>query len=109
MKALLLACVALLAGCGPLGMLTPQTFNEKVAAGYVSAEGARSTADALLMADVIGVDDATNIQSQADVAREGIDVARALHVEQPAVGETRLESVTAVLRALTDYLNARAK
>lgn len=90
-----------LAACAAMGVPTPSTFNERLAAGYVSVTGVRSSTTILLNGGVIGSSDAENVQKQADVAREGLDVARTL----PAMdAENKLQSALLVLQAAQSYL-----
>jgi len=100
----LAACIAL-AGCASMGVPSPETFNQRVAVGIASVSTARDTAATLLAAGKISREDAINIQKQADVAREGLDVARKMEAAGDTNGgSTRLEVANAALRALQTYL-----
>lgn len=99
--------VVLLAGCQWLGLATPETFAEKAAAAYASVTTIREQALGLLTAGAISADDAENIQAQADVARDGIEVARQLHAASPEAGEARIDAVITGLTVLRDYLATR--
>lgn len=105
MLALLLAIAVpatlVLSGCASLGMPAPQTFNERLAAGYVSATSIRMSATTLLNGSVITSGDAENLQKQADVAREGLDIARALPALQ---AEDKLQATLVILQAAQTYL-----
>lgn len=100
-KYLLPFLLLLLAGCAALGVPTPKSFNERVAAGYVAAAGLRTSAATLLNGGVISSKDAENVQKQADVAREGLDVARTLPA---ADAENKLQATLALLNAAKGYL-----
>lgn len=91
----------LLQGCATLGVPAPQTFNERLAAGYVSATSIRTSATTLLNGAVITSSDAENLQKQADVAREGLDVARTLPALQ---AEDKLQATLLILQAAQTYL-----
>lgn len=99
--------LSMLTACAALGVLSPQTFNEKEAAAISTVTGARSTAIALLTADKISAADARNIQTQADNAREAIAIASAIHATDPAAAENRLDAVIVGLNALNAYLATR--
>lgn len=99
----------LLAGCAQLGLQTPETFNQKVAVAYVTVTQVRETATQLVTTKTISAEDAMNVQSAADVARTGIDTARALHAKDPSAGMAKLDSVRVGLNAVVTYLNSRKK
>lgn len=91
----------ILGGCASLGIPTPQTFSERLAAGYVSAKSIRTSATVLLNGSVITSGDAENLQKQADVAREGLDIARTL----PSLdAENKLQATLLALQAAQSYL-----
>jgi len=96
-----------LTACANLGLVTPQSFSERLATGYTSVSTVRSTATALLAAKRISVGDATNVQASADNARAGLDIARDIHATEPAAADARLTSVITALTALSTYLEAR--
>lgn len=106
---LFLAALALsvLTACAALGVESPDTFNQRLAVAAASVTEVRVTATTLLVAGKISVADAQNIQQQADVAREGLNVARGLSATSIPAAATRLEVATAALRALQTYLIAK--
>lgn len=101
---LFLAAFVFIGGCASLGVPTPQTFNERAAASISVVTEVRSLALTLLQANKISVQDAENVQKQADNAREGIVLARTLHAQNAASGESKLNAVQTVLTALRGYL-----
>lgn len=101
---LVLSFLLFLVGCGVLGILTPKTFNEKVAVAKVTVTGVREAATTLLVAQKITSADAQNAQDQADVARKGIDVAMQIHDADPTDGDGRLEAAIVGLNAIKGYL-----
>jgi hypothetical protein len=105
---LLLAAVFALAGCAQLGVPTPQTTNERIAAAQASVTQVRQSATQLLEAKRISSADAANVLKQTDAAREGVDVARAIAATDPAGASSKLQAATAVLTALQSYLASRA-
>lgn len=99
--------LALLTACAALGVESPTTFNQKLAVSVATVTEVRNTAATLLVAGKITAADAQNIQAQADVAREGLNVARSLAGTDVTAAGTRLEVTTAALRALQTYLIAK--
>lgn len=95
---------ALVVGCAALGSPTPDTFNQKLAVAVASVSEVRGTAVTLLAVKKISVSDAKNIQAQADVAREGLDVARSMSGTNLSDATTRLEVANTALKALQAYL-----
>lgn len=96
-----------LAACSTLGVPTPKTFEERTAAAYASVAAVRDSAATLLVAGKITVEDAENVQAQADTTRAGIDIARQIHAADPAKAEDRLGAVIVGLQALEAYLRSR--
>ncbi len=86
---------------------TPQTFNEGVASGLGTVTAARNLAGNLLDAKKITADDAENVQKQADNTREGILLARTIHIKDPIAGQAKLDAQQAMIRALQAYLATR--
>lgn len=99
--------LSVLTACAALGVESPDTFNQRLAVAAASVTEVRNTATTLLVAGKISVADAQNIQQQADVAREGLNVARGLSATSIPAASTRLEVATAALRALQTYLIAK--
>ena len=96
--------LALLTACAAIGSATPDTFNQRLAVASASVTEVRHTATTLLQAGRITVVDAQNIQAQADVAREGLNVARGMAGTDVTAASTRLDVANAALRALQAYL-----
>lgn len=102
------ACLCwLLTACSVLGVTTPQTFNERLAAGYTTVTGIRNTAGTLLVSGKITVSDAENVQQQADNARTGLDLARQIYSDDAPAGTAKLDSVVVALTALEAYLRTK--
>jgi hypothetical protein len=98
----------LLSACAALGVLTPQTFNEKEAAAISTVTAIRETALSLLQANKITVEDAKNIQTQADNARQAIVIADQIHAANPEAGSDRLTAIITGLTAIQAYLATRS-
>lgn len=97
-----LLLVLVVAACSNIA--APQTFNEKLAVGYGMVTAVRTSTTTLLTAKKISVDDAQNVQAQADNARAGLDIARSSFAGNPASAEAKLSAVTMALQALSTYL-----
>ncbi len=69
----------------------------------------RHVAETLLKADKLTVDDAENVQKQADNARAALDIARALMVSNPAAADAKLQATMSILNTLRGYLAAKEK
>lgn len=103
-QAVFLAFVcAVLVACAGMPS-SPDTFNKKLAVAVASVTTVRETAETLLRANKITVGDAKNIQAQADVAREGLNVARSMSGTDLASASGRLEAVSVALQAAQTYL-----
>lgn len=96
--------IAALSGCASFEGATPTTFNQKLAVGYGTVAAVRSTATNLLVAKKISSADAVNVQKQADTAREGLDVAKAMASTDLVDANVKLSSVTSALQVLQRYL-----
>jgi hypothetical protein len=96
-----------LAACAPIGVSTPQTFDERLAASVATVSAVRTSTTTLLRENLISAEDAQRLRAQADDARSGIDVAKALHATEPGASDTRLAAVRLDLNGLQTYLNSR--
>lgn len=97
--------VAILAGCGTLGVQTPADFKTKAYAAVITADGIVKTADTLLKAGKLSPDDAENIVKSVDTAKAGIAVARSYQNTAPTTANSKLDASVAALTLLTAYLN----
>jgi|SRR5882672_3827080 len=103
----LFACLFLVlaAGCASLGLPTPTTYNERLAAAYGTVTEIRRDAIVLLTAKKISADDAQNVQNQADAVRAGLDVSSAAFRAGDQAGATsKLATTLQILQALQSYL-----
>lgn len=108
-KFLMLAAVLALSACSVLGVPKAETFNQRLAVGYASVTTVRSTATTLLTEAKLTSADAASVQKSADAARDGLDVARQLHVTLPEAGEDKLQQATIVIETLQKYLTKKGK
>jgi len=109
LKLSIVPLLILLAACASLGVPTAQTFNERLAAGYVSATSVRTSATTLLNGGVIGSKDAENVQKQCDNLRVALDVARTIEPTDKPRATEKLLATLAALTALQEYLEATQK
>lgn len=103
-NSILILMLAILVACAQLGLATPETFNEKLAAGYVTVTEMVTTTTALLKAGKIKSDDAANIQVQVNTAKAGLDIAKQVAANDPKAADAKLVAVRTVLTALSTYL-----
>jgi len=99
-----IAALFALNACTAFGVRSPETFNERLAVGYVTVTTVRTTALSLLQSRQISVEDAENVQAQADNARAGLDIAVTLSGTDVTAAENRLAVSLTVLSALQSYL-----
>lgn len=102
--ALILVLAAAFSGCAQLGLPTPQTMNEKIAAAQGSVTQVRSSATQLLVAKKITSTDAENVLKSTDAAAEGVAVARTIATTDPAGANFKLTAAVTILTALQTYL-----
>lgn len=105
--ALMGAALVLFAACAAFGVPTPETLNQRIAVTTSSVTAVRQSAATLLQAGKLSVQDAENIQAQADNVIAGVIVARSLSGVDPAAADAKLQQTRAVLLALQAYLTAR--
>lgn len=109
LTSLFLSALILVSGCAQLGVPPAQTFNENLVVGVASVTAVRTTATTLLQAGKISPDDAQNVQDQANNARSGLDLARAIARTNPQGAADKLSAVSAVLQTLQGYLATKGK
>lgn len=98
-----LAIVAL-AACAAL---TPQSFNEKISLGYSGVTTLADTATQLHQSGTLSDKDAKNILDQAELVKEGLDIAREIKNTDPAGGDAKLTATLAALTAAQAYLRSK--
>lgn len=99
---------AMLVACAQLGLPTPDTLNEKIAAAQGSVTQVRTSATQLLQAGKISSSDATNVLTTTDAASEGIRVARTLSAQDPNAAQAKLVATMTVLSAIQAYLATKS-
>jgi hypothetical protein len=115
---LLAVLLVALSGCAYLGLQTADTFNQKLAYAYGQVTAARKGATSVITASCptpeqtqackSAVADGKHVQSMADEARQGLDLAKTYAAAgnlQQANVQLQLES--AALTALQTYLLAK--
>jgi len=95
-------------GCASLGLPTPTTYNERLAAAYGTITTVRAETLTLLVATKITPDDAQNVQNQADTIRSALDVSHTLFKTGDTTGaNTKLTTTITMLSTLQQYLAAK--
>lgn len=102
-----LAIVGSMAGCAQMGIAMPQTFNERLAAGYTTATAGVQGVDALLKAKKITAAEAAQTLAKLDEAKAGLDAARSLRGTNPLAAQDRLSATLMVLQAMQAYLASK--
>lgn len=94
----------LLAGCAT----QPRSFNAYAVDVIASADQVVITTRTLLRADAITADDAENVLKAAEVARDGVRVARGVAATQgTAAGMSRLRLAADAIDKLAEYTAAK--
>lgn len=104
------AILLILAGitaCAQLGLLSPQSFEEKLTAATASVTAARDLTAVLIGKEKIGSEDGQHILDQLRNARAGLDIARAMARTDPAAADAKLTTIRTGLVALQAYLAAK--
>jgi hypothetical protein len=94
----------LLTACGSLGLPTPKTMNEKIAAAQGSVTQIRASATMLLKAGKLSAADGQNVLVSTDAAAEAIVVARQISLSDPAAADFKLTAAVTILTAVQTYL-----
>lgn len=101
------AAILLLTACQFLGLEQPRSFSDRLLVGYATVTSVRQSAETLLVAKAITVDEAVNVQQGADNARAGLDIAAQVESVDPKAADARLQASMTILRALNAYLEGR--
>lgn len=97
-----------LSGCASLGVQRPESFDEKMVAGYKTVEAVADSTGILLASGKIDAADARNVHTQATTAKEGLDITRQIHDGGDfGSAEARLQSIIVALGAIQAYLAAK--
>jgi hypothetical protein len=107
MRKILYVLLLLALGCATFGIPTPQTFNERLAAGYTTATTIVAATTTLLAAKKLSSADAENVLKQTDTAVAGLDISRNLSLTDLAAANTKLTATLVVLNSLQAYLNSK--
>lgn len=104
----LLALVWGLSGCSTLGVPSPQTFNQRLAAAYQTASG---IADTILVLEEAGkispMEEASAVKRLSEL-RAALDLALSLHVNAPQTSETDLQQALSGLQELDTVLKSKS-
>jgi hypothetical protein len=89
--------------------IVPQTFNERLAAGYKTVETVADTAITLRTAGKITQADARNVAATNDTALAALDVTKGLSKTDLTAADAKLAATLAILTQLQAYLAAKGK
>lgn len=106
-KVLFIPFLLILTACASLGLPVAKTFNERVAVAYGTVTSVRQTTSTLLVAKKINADEAQKVQTQANSARDAIDLAVTVNATNPTDADTRLTAAISILSALQTYLESK--
>jgi hypothetical protein len=101
--------LGLLVACAELGLVAPQSFEEKLTAGLASVTAARDTTTALLEAKKISSDDAQHVLDQLRNARAGLDIASMMSKADPAAAAQKVTAIHTGLVAVQQYLKSKER
>ena len=105
---LALVCLCwLLTACAAMGIITPQSFDERLAAAYSLNTAIREGVSASLSAGAISSEDADGALSDTRTARTSLDAVRTLAGQDPTAADGRLKVLEASLKALRSRLIAK--
>lgn len=92
------ALMVALTACSALGLVSPDSFSERLAAGYTAVTTVRSGTLTLLTAHEVSPQSAQKAQDKADQARGLLDLAARLKESVSASsGQSKLDLAVAVL------------
>lgn len=105
-----LGALSLAVGCAQFGLAPAKSFDQQVGYAYATVASVRQSAANMLEAGQLKVADAQQVQTLADQARSGLDLAR----QANASGDTqtafsRLQLANNVLLQIQQYLQTRQK
>jgi hypothetical protein len=101
---MLLAAAMCLAACAQLGIPAADTFNKKLAAGYVAVGAVAEAANNAVVSGALSKSDAKNVLASAEAAVQGLDLASTMSKTDMAGASTRLDLTIAAITALQTYL-----
>lgn len=101
------ASVGFLPACAQLGLVAPQTLDQRIVAGYITVKGVLDTSLVLLKAKKISPEDAKGIIAQADLAKESLDLARELMLIDTSASENKAVMALNIITALEAYLEKK--
>lgn len=97
-----------LASCASMGLVTPQSFDERLAAAYTTNTAIRDAAANSFESGALKPEDANYALEQTRGNRRMLDATRALAGEGDiATAEGRLKLVTGSLMSLRSYLQSQ--
>ncbi len=104
--ALAFACW-LLTACASMGIISPSSFDERMAAAYSLNTAIRDGVDSSLNAGAVSSDEAQKALDETRTTRTALDSVRTLAGNDPIAAEGRLKLLEASLQALRARLIAK--
>lgn len=99
-----LLALLIVAGCQSLGIPSLTSFNQKLDAAYAADTAVLNTTTTLYASKSITVEDAKNIEAQADNVKAALDIARQTYATDQTTGGNKLASAITALGGLQTYL-----
>lgn len=96
--------LTLLTACAQLGIAPADTFNKKLAAGYVTVQTVAEGTTSLLKAQKISKGDAQNVAATNVTALTALDTAADMSKTNIGAADTKLTATIGILTALQAYL-----
>ncbi len=83
-----------------------KSFNDQAAVAYTTVSTVYDLTTSLVTAHKIDVRDARNIRTQADAARDAVDVAVMLHTAGDKAADDKLSAAVSIITNLQTYLTS---
>lgn len=104
----LLALFVFVAGCTPMGLVTPVSPSQKLAYAYGNVSAVRASAAQALTAKSISLTDAQKVLTVTDAARASLDAGRAaLGVGDMTSMQSDLAAATTLVTQMQKFLIAK--
>jgi hypothetical protein len=99
--------LSICAACASVGVPPADTFNKKLAAGYVTVSAVADAATSAVNSGAITKADAAGVLAAVKAVEQGLDTAASIHATDAAAGDTKLQTAIQALTALQAYLASK--